>query len=126
MSAFPIFLDPSQLCIQYHSARADTVLPLMWPIKSVDGKSEIKEVSIKKNTTLILSIFNANRHPAVWGDDAEEWKPERWLKPLPDSVAKAHLPSVYSSMSVCTFKVFAKQVPLALLAYGMSDSGTEC
>ena len=74
------------------------MLPLMWPIKSADGKSEIHEIPVRKNTNVIVSILGANRCKAVWGEDAYEWKPERWLSPLPDSVAKAHLPGVYASM----------------------------
>lgn len=75
-------------------------MPLLWPIKSADGKSEIKEIPIKKGTTVHVSIINVNTCKKIWGEDAEEWKPERWLKPMPKSVAEAHLPGVYASMSV--------------------------
>ena len=35
--------------------------------------------------------------------DALEWKPERWLSPLPQAVIDAHLPGVYSHLYVaCT------------------------
>jgi len=80
------------------TTRKDIVMPLLWPIKSVDGKTEIREIPLKKNTNVLISVLNANRSKAIWGEDAEEWKPERWLKPLPESVAKAHLPGVYASM----------------------------
>ncbi|THH08982.1 hypothetical protein EW145_g2338 [Phellinidium pouzarii] len=80
------------------TTRKDVVLPLMWPIKSADGKSEIKEIPLQKNTNVIMSILGANRSKRIWGEDAEEWKPERWMKPLPESVAAAHLPGIYSSM----------------------------
>lgn len=70
----------------------------MFPMKSADSRSEIHEVFIKKNTNVIISIFNANRNKATWGEDAEEWKPERWLGKSPDEVAKVRLPGVYSSM----------------------------
>ena len=73
-------------------------MPLAWPILSADGKSEMTEIPIKTNTNVIVSIIAANRSKRIWGEDAEEWKPERWLKPLPESVAKAHMPGVYSSM----------------------------
>ncbi|KAI5116490.1 hypothetical protein M0805_000624 [Coniferiporia weirii] len=76
----------------------DVILPLKWPIKSVDGKTEIKEILVPKNTGIIVSILGANLSTKIWGDDAEEWKPDRWLKPLPESVADAHLPGVYSQM----------------------------
>ena len=74
----------------------DTVLPLLWPITSVSGK-EIKEIPIKKNTNVIISIMGANRRKEIWGDDAGDWKPDRWLQPLPESVTKARLPGVYGS-----------------------------
>lgn len=67
-------------------------------MKAADGKSEICEIPIKKNTNVIVSILNANRSKAVWGEDAEEWKPERWLGKSHDEVAKERLPGVYSSM----------------------------
>ena len=78
--------------------RKDVLLPLAWPILSSDGNTEITEIPIKKNTNVIISIIGSNRSKRIWGEDAEEWKPERWLKPLPESVAKAHMPGVYSSM----------------------------
>ncbi|KAI5121459.1 hypothetical protein M0805_009567 [Coniferiporia weirii] len=76
----------------------DTVLPLKWPIKAVDGKTEITEILVPKDTSIIISILGANLSTKIWGDDGEEWKPERWLKPLPDSVSEARLPGVYSQM----------------------------
>ena len=77
---------------------ADSILPLHWPILATDEKTQIKEIALKKGTTVFISILAANREKRIWGDDAEEWKPERWLKPLPPSVADARLPGVYSSM----------------------------
>ncbi|EJC99710.1 cytochrome P450 [Fomitiporia mediterranea MF3/22] len=77
--------------------RKDTVLPLLWPIVTTDGK-EVKEIHIKKDTHIYISILGANRSKVIWGEDADEWKPERWLKPLPKSVYDASLPGVYSQM----------------------------
>ncbi|KAI0039847.1 hypothetical protein FA95DRAFT_1503644, partial [Auriscalpium vulgare] len=34
---------------------------------------------------------------AIWGPDAEEWKPERWLAPLPKTVEEARIPGIYSN-----------------------------
>lgn len=82
------------------SAREDIVMPLQSPIEAVDGKTKISNILVKKNTDIIISIIGANLDKAIWGDDAEEWKPERWLEPLPESVAAARLPGVYSSMCV--------------------------
>ena len=77
--------------------RKDVVMPLMWPIKGVDG-SEIREIAVPNNTDVIISVLGANRDKRIWGPDAEEWRPERWLEPLPQSVADAHMPGVYASM----------------------------
>ena len=44
--------------------------------------------------------MNANRNTQIQGNDAEEWKPEWWLSPLLNSVERAQLPGVYSSMWV--------------------------
>ena len=80
------------------STRKDIVLPLMWPIKSVDGKCELREIPLPKNTNIMISVFNANRSKDIWGEDALEWKPERWLRPLPKEVVEAHIPGIYSNM----------------------------
>ncbi|KAJ7728473.1 cytochrome P450 [Mycena metata] len=36
-------------------------------------------VRIPQGTIIFLGIAGANRLPSVWGPDAKEWKPERWL-----------------------------------------------
>ena len=80
-----------------NSARNDIVLPLATPIIDKDG-NERKELFIPNDTSLIVSIIGINRDPTIWGDDAEEWKPERWLSPLPSSVADARVPGVFGNM----------------------------
>ncbi|KAF8183391.1 cytochrome P450 [Pholiota molesta] len=75
----------------------DTVLPLSTPVIGLDGK-EIHEIAIPKNTEVVVGIMASNRNPEIWGPDAEEWKPERWMNPLPDSVVAAHLPGIYSHL----------------------------
>ena len=51
-----------------------------------------------KGTDVVVAIMGANKSKKIWGEDAEEWKPSRWLNPLPESIQKAHLPGVYSQM----------------------------
>lgn len=79
------------------TTRKDVVMPLMWPIEGVDG-SEIREIAVPNDTDVIISVFGANRDKRIWGPDADEWRPERWIEPLPKSVAEAHMPGVYASM----------------------------
>ncbi|KZP14943.1 cytochrome P450 [Athelia psychrophila] len=78
-------------------ANKDTVLPLSQPIVGIDG-TDIHEIAIPKGTRVTVGIMRANRDPDIWGDDAQEWKPERWLASSPDKVAKVHFPGVYSNM----------------------------
>jgi cytochrome P450 len=56
----------------------------------------MQEVFVPKNTKVFVHIHNLNRDPSIWGPDAAEWKPERWLEPLPESVREAHIQGVYS------------------------------
>lgn len=82
-------------------ALRDAVLPLDKPITSVNGQ-EISEIVAPENTHVLVSILSCNRDPKIWGPDAAEWKPERWLSPLPESVSEAHVPGVYSNLMTFT------------------------
>jgi cytochrome P450 len=78
-------------------ATQDTIVPFSKPVTGVDG-TEISEVFVPKNSMLVLSILNANRSPELWGPDVLEWKPERWLSPLPESITNSKIPGVYSHL----------------------------
>lgn len=78
-------------------AQKNTVLPLFTPITGVDGR-EMHEIVVPKDTVVIPSILNCNRDPALWGADSYEWKPERWLSPLPDTLMEAPIPGIYSHL----------------------------
>ncbi|CCM06148.1 uncharacterized protein FIBRA_09621 [Fibroporia radiculosa] len=83
--------------IIFRQAYQDTVLPLSEPIIGTDGSS-INEIPIPKGTLLIVGVLGCNASKALWGEDAREWKPERWLSPLPDTVTKNSVPGVYSNL----------------------------
>ncbi|KAI0270682.1 cytochrome P450 [Gloeopeniophorella convolvens] len=78
------------------TARADAVVPLSSPIRDTDGR-EIHDLFIPEDTTVLIQIRTLNRDPKIWGPDASEWKPERWLSPLPASVTEAKIQGVYSN-----------------------------
>ncbi|KAI0737451.1 cytochrome P450 [Daedaleopsis nitida] len=78
-------------------ALEDTTLPLHEHIRGVDG-SLVSEVSVPKGTIAILNLWACNTNKALWGEDAHEWKPERWLAPLPQTVEDARIPGVYSNL----------------------------
>ncbi|TFK40022.1 cytochrome P450 [Crucibulum laeve] len=79
------------------TAREDVVLPLSTPVTGLDGR-EVGEILVPQNTDIIVSILNANCNPEIWGPDSYEWKPERWLSHLPESVPAARIPGVYSNL----------------------------
>ena len=75
------------------------MLPLSQPIRGRDG-TMMHEILVPKDTTVWIGILSSNRNKAIWGEDALEWKPERWLSPLPDSVTEAKIPGIYSNLCV--------------------------
>ena len=36
-------------------------------------------IHVPAGTNIIMSILGANHEKRVWGEDASEWRPERWL-----------------------------------------------
>ena len=79
------------------SAMEDAVLPLQEPIRGTDG-TLITEVAVPKGTVAVLNLGACNTNKAVWGEDAYEWKPDRFLKPLPPTVEAARVPGVYANL----------------------------
>ncbi|KAF7794414.1 hypothetical protein EIP86_005548 [Pleurotus ostreatoroseus] len=78
-------------------ALKDIVLPFSEPIQGLDG-TMIDEVVVPKGTMVFVGIRSANRNKAIWGEDALEWKPERWLSPMPHAVKEAKIPGVYMNL----------------------------
>ncbi|KAI0072596.1 cytochrome P450 [Panus rudis PR-1116 ss-1] len=78
-------------------AREDIVLPFSTPIRGEDG-SMMTEVLVPKGTAVIVGLWASNINPALWGEDAEVYKPERWLQPLPETVTDAHIPGLYTHL----------------------------
>ncbi|KAF7374959.1 Rint-1 family protein [Mycena sanguinolenta] len=77
--------------------RKDVILTTSTPVTTLDG-STTTEIPIPAETNILVSLLGSNRNPAIWGTDVLEWKPERWLSPLPQSVADAHVPGIYSNL----------------------------
>ena len=75
------------------------MLPLAEPIRGVDGKV-MTEIPIPKGTFFFLNLRACNTNKALWGEDALEWQPERWLKPLPRAVEEARIPGIYANLYV--------------------------
>ncbi|KAE9411099.1 cytochrome P450 [Gymnopus androsaceus JB14] len=59
-------------------AASDDSIPLDFPIITESGE-EISQIPVSKGQRIVLSIAMYNRLTQVWGDDANEWKPERFI-----------------------------------------------
>ncbi|KAH9923738.1 cytochrome P450 [Epithele typhae] len=77
-------------------SQEDVALALSDPVVGKDG-SPMSEIIVPKNTTVIVNVSACNTNKALWGEDAFEWKPERWLQPLPKALEDARIPGLYSN-----------------------------
>ncbi|KAI1783840.1 cytochrome P450, partial [Ganoderma leucocontextum] len=78
-------------------ATKDVLLPLSAAICGRNG-TPMNEVLVPRGTYVMIDIQASNDNKAVWGEDAYEWKPERWLGRLPGAVDEARIPSIFSSI----------------------------
>ncbi|KIJ23530.1 hypothetical protein M422DRAFT_275874 [Sphaerobolus stellatus SS14] len=60
-------------------AARDDIIPLSIPQKTKTGEI-ITSVPISKGQHIELSLLAYNRLPEVWGPDADQWRPERFLE----------------------------------------------
>ncbi|KAG7087216.1 hypothetical protein E1B28_013197 [Marasmius oreades] len=79
------------------TTREDTVLRLGKMIRLADGNST-DQIQIPRGTDVHVNLERVNTNPDLWGEDGHEWKPERWLSPLPTSVTGARIGGVYSHL----------------------------
>ncbi|KAI0754753.1 cytochrome P450 [Daedaleopsis nitida] len=60
-------------------ARRDDVIPLAYPVTTSTGES-VKDISVPKGTNIFVSLWGYNRLPHIWGDDANEFNPQRFVE----------------------------------------------
>ena len=69
--------------LPYLSAVCDEMLRLYPPVpltaRTAVVNTKIKEARIPKGTIGIVSLWSLNRSPQLWGSDAGDFRPERWL-----------------------------------------------
>ncbi|KAI0823809.1 cytochrome P450 [Trametes gibbosa] len=86
---------PVQMIVR--SPSKDMILPVFKPVRGSDG-TMMSEVPIPKGTMILLNSAGCNTNKDLWGNDAYEWKPERWLGELPKALDDARVPGVYSNL----------------------------
>ncbi|KAG2147447.1 cytochrome P450 [Suillus bovinus] len=59
-------------------AAADDIIPLSEPVRTVSG-TMTDSIYIAKGTLITIPVAAINRSLAIWGPDAKEFKPDRWL-----------------------------------------------
>ncbi|KAL0061332.1 hypothetical protein AAF712_011849 [Marasmius tenuissimus] len=65
--------------------------------ETLDGDDPVASVTVPVGTTLFVGIAGANRLESVWGPDAKEWKPERWLSnETTKTTDSTRLPGIYA------------------------------
>ena len=70
----------------------------------------LDSIFVPKGTAIGLGTLATNRSKTIWGEDALEWKPERWLQPLPREVLEAHIPGIYANLYVPGSSMFGSEV----------------
>ncbi|TFK49745.1 cytochrome P450 [Heliocybe sulcata] len=70
---YPIVFHTSRM------ARKDDVVPLSTPIEITSGE-RVQQIHVPKGTEVFIAIGCYNRDKGIWGEDADDFKPERWLK----------------------------------------------
>ncbi|KAJ7729174.1 cytochrome P450 [Mycena metata] len=63
----------------------DTVMPLSKPVTGVDG-TIMDTIKVPKGTICYVAIGASNHDKQVWGEDALEFRPERWVNGKAESV----------------------------------------
>ncbi|PCH40523.1 cytochrome P450 [Wolfiporia cocos MD-104 SS10] len=75
----------------------DTTLSLGEPVIGTDG-TVMKEIVIPKGTNIVIGSLGCNANKKLWGEDALEFKPRRWIEGIPAAVTNASIPGVYSNL----------------------------
>ncbi|KAJ7062770.1 cytochrome P450 [Mycena amicta] len=94
-------------------AQVDDVIPLGEPITTKSGGVVVNQIVVPKDSVVTVSIRCMNRSTALWGPDAGEFNPERWLTLDEDSFrakeiqGHRHLLTFSDGPRTCLGKQFA-------------------
>ncbi|KAI0633802.1 cytochrome P450 [Trametes polyzona] len=79
-------------------AARDTIIPLREPFEDINGRIQ-HEIRIAKGDEVVVPILSVHRSKAIWGDDALDFKPERWQQPPEAATA---IPGVWGHLLAFT------------------------
>ncbi|SJL14375.1 uncharacterized protein ARMOST_17831 [Armillaria ostoyae] len=57
----------------------DDIIPLNEAVRTRRGETW-NEIPVEKGQMVMVSVYTYNRLPSIWGDNPDEWQPERFLK----------------------------------------------
>ncbi|KAI0644488.1 cytochrome P450 [Trametes meyenii] len=84
----------SPITMLVREAQHDDVLPLSEPFTDRFGKMH-NEIRIAKGNRVVLPVMALHRSKEIWGEDALEFKPERWEQP-PEAISA--IPGVWGHL----------------------------
>ncbi|KAF9802484.1 hypothetical protein IEO21_09893 [Rhodonia placenta] len=93
-------------------ATEDAIIPLSTPLKTPTG-TVVDSVSIAKGDIVTVPIHLMNSWPEIWGPDAREFNPERWLaedgvpKKAQELQGHRHLLTFVDGPRICLGRGFA-------------------
>lgn len=89
-------LASDYLCLICRSRTQKPItMSLSAPFRGIDG-TLISSLAIPEQSTILIGIAASNTNKALWGEDALEWKPDRFLSPLPQAVTEAGIPGIFA------------------------------
>jgi cytochrome P450 len=83
------------------SVNSDSI-PITTPIRTTDGRT-ITEIPIGPRQNVLISICGYNRSKDVWGADAEEFRPERWLEGDRLSIKEETQYGIYANLATFSY-----------------------
>ncbi|KAJ3980614.1 cytochrome P450 [Lentinula detonsa] len=81
----------------FRVAMKDDFIPLSVPY--TDRKGEVhNEIQVHKGDSISIPVLAINRSKSLWGEDAREFKPERWMTPGGIPSTASSIPGVWGNM----------------------------
>ncbi|XP_022827227.1 probable cytochrome P450 4d21 [Spodoptera litura] len=102
--------------VMKESLRLYSATPLIG--RNIDVDVKLKNCTIRANSTSIIGVYALHRHP-LWGPDANEFKPERWLDPSISSLLEK--PALFAAFGIgkrnCIGKSYSMLMMKIVLAH---------